>query len=114
MTRSPRSIARIAVDLLGGDDAPAVVVDGALRACGSDPDLHLLLVGPQTVADGFIAALAEADRHRVSVSVSESVVAMSDSPVRAVRRNTTVRSAPELVYAGRADAMVSAGSSGAA
>jgi len=116
MTRSPRSssIARIAVDLLGGDDAPAVVVDGALRACGSDPDLHLLLVGPQTVADGFIAALAEADRHRVSVSVSESVVAMSDSPLRGVRRDTTVRAAAELVYAGRADAMVSAGSSGAA
>src|SRR4051794_37875859 len=102
MTRSPRSssIARIAVDLLGGDDAPAVVVDGALRACDSDPDLHLLLVGPQTVADGFIAALAESDRHRVSVSVSESVVAMSDSPLRGVRRDTTVRAAAELVYAG--------------
>src|SRR5690606_40806304 len=35
---------RIAVDLLGGDDAPAVVVDGALRALRADPDLHLLLV----------------------------------------------------------------------
>ena len=42
---------RIAVDLLGGDDAPAVVVDGALRAFGADPDLHLLLVGPPEVAD---------------------------------------------------------------
>src|SRR5438034_1031046 len=47
--------ARIAVDLLGGDDAPAVVVDGALHACSADPDLRLLLVGPSAVADEVFA-----------------------------------------------------------
>jgi glycerol-3-phosphate acyltransferase PlsX len=111
---SPLATARIAVDLLGGDGAPAVVVDGALRACGADPDVHLLLVGPQGVADEVIGALAESDRHRVSVSVVDAAVGMADSPLRNVRRETTVRCAAELIYAGRADAMVSAGSSGAA
>jgi len=57
--------ARIAVDLLGGDHAPAVVVDGALRACQADPALHLLLVGPVEAAGEVLAALAPADRVRV-------------------------------------------------
>jgi len=57
--------ARIAVDLLGGDHAPAVVVDGALRACQADPALHLLLVGPLEAAGELLAALDPADHHRV-------------------------------------------------
>ena len=57
--------ARIAVDLLGGDHAPAVVVDGALRACQADPALHLLLVGPVEAAGALLAALDPADHHRV-------------------------------------------------
>ncbi|MEU8612075.1 phosphate acyltransferase PlsX, partial [Actinoplanes sp. NPDC048791] len=58
--------ARIAVDLLGGDHAPAVVVDGALRACQADPSLQLLLVGPPEAADALRRALAPADRDRVT------------------------------------------------
>jgi len=58
--------ARIAVDLLGGDHAPAVVVDGALRACQADPALKLLLVGPVEAADALLHALDPAERHRVS------------------------------------------------
>jgi glycerol-3-phosphate acyltransferase PlsX len=60
-------VARIAVDLLGGDGAPAVVVDGALRAIDADPELRLLLVGPPAVADGLLGALSESQRHRVTV-----------------------------------------------
>ncbi|WP_426510597.1 hypothetical protein ACPPVO_07970 [Dactylosporangium sp. McL0621] len=123
MTRSDRSphggqppsgVARIAVDLLGGDGAPAVVVDGALRACSADPDLHLLLVGPQEVADEVIGALPVTDRERVSVIVVDAAIGMAESPLRNIRRSTSVRAAAEAVYTGRADAMVSAGSSGAA
>jgi phosphate acyltransferase len=58
--------ARIAVDLLGGDHAPAVVVDGALRACQADPALQLLLVGPADAAGAVLAALDPADRVRVT------------------------------------------------
>ncbi|MFB9361016.1 phosphate acyltransferase PlsX [Actinoplanes nipponensis] len=59
-------MARIAVDLLGGDHAPAVVVDGALRACQADPALQLLLVGPPEAADALLRALDPAEHHRVS------------------------------------------------
>jgi phosphate acyltransferase len=81
--------ARIAVDLLGGDHAPAVVVDGALRAAEDDPALHLTLVGPADAADAVLDALRPAQRHRITV----------------VPGGTTA----EAVAAGHADALVSAG-----
>jgi phosphate acyltransferase len=106
-------IARIAVDLLGGDGAPAVVVDGALRACDADPDLNLLLVGPPEVAGELVAALPPADRGRVSVRPVRAVVGMADEPTGAKRPDTTVRAAVAAVADRSADAVVSAGASGA-
>ena len=108
-----RPPARIAVDLLGGDEAPAVVVDGALLACSADPDLHLLLVGPRDVADEALAALPAGDRVRVGVQVAYDAVGMADAPVRAARHETTVRAAVAAVASGAAQAFVSAGASGA-
>ncbi|WFE49846.1 MULTISPECIES: phosphate acyltransferase PlsX [unclassified Micromonospora] len=104
--------ARIAVDLLGGDDAPAVVVDGALRAMRADPDLHLLLVGPAEVADELIAELDPAQRVRVAVRPVRDVVGMADHP-SAARAESTVRAAVTAVRDGTADALVSAGATGA-
>ncbi|SDY55202.1 phosphate:acyl-[acyl carrier protein] acyltransferase [Micromonospora pattaloongensis] len=105
--------ARIAVDLLGGDDAPAVVVDGALRACRADPDLALLLVGPVEVADEIIRALPSRDRTRVAVRPVRDAVGMGDAPARAGRVETTVRAAVAAVAEGAADALISAGATGA-
>ncbi|MGC9666304.1 phosphate acyltransferase PlsX [Planosporangium sp. 12N6] len=106
-------VARIAVDLLGGDHAPAVVVDGALRACSADPRLHLLLVGPARVADEVLTMLPAADRDRVAVRDVTGVVGMADPPLRGVRTDTTVRAAAGALADGHADAVVSAGHSGA-
>ncbi len=86
---------RIAVDLLGGDHAPAVVVDGALQAYRSDPGLQLLLVGPSEVAGAVFDALDPADRNR------------------AARLPGSIGDAVQAVVAGLADAVVSAGSTGA-
>jgi glycerol-3-phosphate acyltransferase PlsX len=104
---------RIAVDLLGGDDAPAVVVDGALRALAADPGLHLLLVGPRQVADRVLHALGEADRQRVGVRVADAAVTMSDPPARASNPDTSLRVAALAHADGEVDAIVSAGASGA-
>jgi glycerol-3-phosphate acyltransferase PlsX len=104
---------RIAVDLLGGDGAPAVVVDGALRAFEADPDVRLLLVGPREVADELIAALPATERHRASVRPLLGAVSMTDPPQRGGRFDTTVRGAALAVAEGAADALVSAGSTGA-
>jgi glycerol-3-phosphate acyltransferase PlsX len=104
---------RIAVDLLGGDRAPAVVVDGALRAFSADPDLHLLLVGPPEAAGGLLHALSPADRARVRIRVAHDFVTMTDDPARAGRTDTTVSAAVAAVAEGAADALVSAGATGA-
>lgn len=104
---------RIAVDLLGGDDAPAVVVDGALRAFRADPDLRLLLVGPAEVADGLIAALIPADRDRVAVRPVREAAPMNGDPAVVVRSDSTIRAAVAAVVGEAADAVVSAGSTGA-
>jgi phosphate acyltransferase len=104
---------RIAVDLLGGDHAPAVVVDGALLASRADPELHLHLVGPSEVAGEVIAACPAADRHRFTVEVVNRAVGMADAPSRGARHDTTLRAGVSAVAQGRAKAFVSAGMSGA-
>ncbi|WFE30811.1 phosphate acyltransferase PlsX [Solwaraspora sp. WMMD791] len=115
---------RIAVDLLGGDGSPAVVVDGALRACRADPDLHLLLVGPPDVADEVRAALPTGQRHRITVRPIAAVGrsgrdgagrpdAAPTHPVRpGARPGSTIAASVAAVADGTADAVVSAGSSG--
>jgi glycerol-3-phosphate acyltransferase PlsX len=125
--------ARIAVDLLGGDQAPAVVVDGALRACQADPALQLLLVGPVEAAGEVLAALAPADRARVrsitapadradlaraTLGPDETGAAgqsAADRPTRAADSwvESGIRAAVLAVAQGHADAAVSAGNTGA-
>jgi phosphate acyltransferase len=89
------------------------VVDGALRALTVDPGLHLLLVGPRSVADEVLRALGPADRERVGVRVANGVVAMTDPPARAADSDTSLRVATAAHANGEVDAVVSAGSSGA-
>ncbi|MFC3385017.1 phosphate acyltransferase PlsX [Couchioplanes azureus] len=103
--------ARIAVDLLGGDQAPAVVVDGALRACQADPALQLLLVGPVEAADAVLAALGPEDRARVCAVAAPTGPHGRDRDVSSVESG--VRSAVLAVAQGLADAVVSAGNTGA-
>jgi phosphate acyltransferase len=104
---------KIAVDLLGGDDAPAVVVGGALQALAVDPELRLILVGPSEAADEVTHALAPADRVRVEARPAAGGVAMADPPVRGASGGTSIRLTAHAVATRDADAMVSAGSSGA-
>jgi glycerol-3-phosphate acyltransferase PlsX len=114
--------ARIAVDLLGGDHAPAVVVDGALRACQADPALHLILVGPAEAAGAVLAALDPADRGRVTTLAAPADRADLTRAARRVSRphrpaeswvESGVRAAVLAVAQGLADAVVSAGNTGA-
>lgn len=104
---------RVALDALGGDLAPVEQVKGALVAA-KDLGIEVLLVGPQETLQ------AELDRHPkhdgVSIVPSGGAISMKeDEIVRAVRQrhDASVNVAMSLVKEGAADAMVSAGNTGA-
>ena len=103
---------KIAVDAMGGDDAPEVVVQGALEAA-SKFGIHVILVGHETVLTGLLDAHA-ANGH-VSIHHCEDVVGMGESPLKALRKkkDSSIRVAFGLAKEGRADAVISAGNSGA-
>ena len=120
MTAAP---VRVAVDLLGGDHAPDLVVAGARRALAEDEALRVVLVGPPHLADDAVPIDGKAadggdpaSAARLSVVPATDAVSMGEHPVRAVRakRNASVRVTARLVRDGAADAMVSVGSTGAA
>ena len=105
---------RVALDLLGGDHAPASVVDGALLVLDRTPDVQVVLVGPVALAERLLVERGAAGR--VGLVAASQVVGMHEDPARGVRakRDATVRVAARLVRDGQADAMVSVGSTGAA
>ena len=104
---------RIALDAMGGDYAPAVTVEGAIEAVSESKDLAVVLVGNE--AD-IINELKGKDypASLISIRHASQVVEMGESPVTALRRkkDSSIKVAVELVKAGEADAMVSAGNSG--
>ena len=104
----------IAVDAMGGDDAPRHVVDGALDAA-RDVDLGVVLVGPAARIEAEMRRHPGADHSRVRLVEAPDVVAMDESPTAALRRKpgASIRIAAESVARGDADALFSAGHTGA-
>jgi glycerol-3-phosphate acyltransferase PlsX len=103
---------QIAVDAMGGDRAPGAVVDGAVQAARA-LGIGVTLVGPADVIG------RELSRHQPSgecrVIDAPDVIAMEESPLAAWRRKprSSIRVAVDLVAAGEAAAVFSAGHSGA-
>lgn len=102
----------IAVDAMGGDYAPQELVAGALTAVG-DGDLEVALVGHAAAIEPLLSG---ADVRRVRVVEADEVVAMDEPASTPVRRKprSSIRVAAELVRAGEADGLVTAGHTGAA
>ncbi|MDH3308331.1 MAG: phosphate--acyl-ACP acyltransferase, partial [Acidimicrobiia bacterium] len=103
-------MARVALDAMGGDHAPAETVAGAVAAAARGVDV--VLVGDHA------ALTAELAPHGVDMPIvhAAQIIAMGDNPARAIRDmpdSSIVRSA-KMVKSGEADALVSAGSTGAA
>jgi phosphate acyltransferase len=103
---------KIAVDAMGGDRAPAVVVEGAMLAA-RDVDAELVLVGNQeSVEQEFLRLAGKLPRFPI-VNASQTVT-MDESPSIALRkRASSMKVAFEMMKRGEAQAVVSAGNSGA-
>jgi glycerol-3-phosphate acyltransferase PlsX len=105
---------RIAVDAMGGDNAPLVNVDGAIAAA-REFGIATLLVGR---AAELTRLLEDSGYNGGQIEILDAaeVVAMDEHPVAALRkkRNSSIRVAANCVRDGRAEGLVSAGNTGAA
>lgn len=107
---------RIAVDAMGGDFAPREIVAGTLTAARTIPGLDkLYLVGNEAVLRQELARHGEVPG-LIEVRAASEVVGMDESPAVAIRRkkDSSISRAVDMVKAGGADGVFSAGSTGAA
>ncbi len=104
----------IAVDAMGGDNAPTEIVKGCVDAVNTRSDIKVMLVG---IADKIEAELAQHSypAEQIEIVPASEVIETAEPPVMAIRKkkDSSIVVALNLVKSGQADAFVSAGSSGA-
>lgn len=100
----------IAVDAMGGDNAPSVVLDGVEAALAADENLVVILCGPAEVVEPFAA-----HRERCVAQPTTEVISMAEHPANAVRtkKDSSIVVGCRLVKEGAAGGFFSAGSTGA-
>ena len=105
---------RIAVDAMGGDNAPYEIVVGALDAVKGNPDITVVLVGKEDEINKIIDEKTK-DRSGIEVVNATEVIEFDDVPTKAVRskKDSSLVVAMKLVKDKQADAFLSAGSTGA-
>jgi phosphate acyltransferase len=106
---------RIALDAMGGDKAPAMVVRGADLAVLRYPNLALSLVGDAAKIEPLVAATRYLKKARYEIVHTDKAISASEKPSVALRsgRGSSMRMAIDLVREGKADGIVSAGNTGA-
>ena len=105
----------VALDGMGGDHGPRVVVPAAKRALEKHPDLHLILVGDEKILSSYVRR-HHLDKHsRLHIHHTSQTVDMDESPSHALRnkKDSSMRVAINLVKQQEAEACVSAGNTGA-
>lgn len=105
---------RVAVDAMGGDNAPIEIVKGAVYAVIERQDIEVLLVGKEAIINQELSKY-NYDKNRIVVVNADDVITNDEAPVMAIRRkkDSSIVVALNLVKNGSADAFVSAGSTGA-
>jgi glycerol-3-phosphate acyltransferase PlsX len=102
---------KIAIDAMGGDFGPEPIMSGLVSALRNNNTFTAIAVGNQTQLEKLIPAQF---KNRVEILHTEDVIKMSDSATDALKRKeSTIYKAIDLVKEGNADAVVSAGHSGA-
>ena len=105
---------RVAVDAMGGDNAPVEMVAGAVEAVKKKPEIQVLLVGQEKTVQEELSKYTY-DKEKIQVVNASEVIATEEPPVNAIRKkkDSSIVVGMNLVKNGQADAFVSAGSSGA-
>lgn len=104
---------KIAVDAMGGDNAPFEIVKGAVEAV-NEFGSNIILIGPQETVEKELAKYTF-DKSKISVKNATEVISTDESPTNAIRRkkDSSIVVGLNLVKNGEASAFVSAGSTGA-
>ena len=105
---------KVALDVMGGDNAPVEMVKGAIDAINKRNDIKVLLVGQEEVVKKELAQYTY-NEEQIEVVHASEIIETAEPPVNAIRRkkDSSIVVAMNLVKHGEADAFVSAGSSGA-
>lgn len=105
----------LALDAMGGDHGPSVIVPAALAALQEYPQLHLILVGDENSIVSYLRKHHGINYPRLRVVHASQIVSMDEKPSHALRlkKDSSMRVAINLVKEGIAQACVSAGNTGA-
>lgn len=106
---------RIALDAMGGDFAPGPIVTGAVEAVQQIEGLTVVLVGDQERLESELAAVDASARERLPIVHASQAIGMEEKPVEALRkkRDNSISKCWGLLAKGEANAVVSAGNTGA-
>ena len=101
---------KIAVDAMGGDNAPQAIVEGVMLSKQDFPDIEFQLYGKEAEIKKYIT-----DEKNITIIHTDEKIASDDEPVKAIRRKKTASMvlAAQAVKNGEADAIFSAGNTGA-
>jgi glycerol-3-phosphate acyltransferase PlsX len=105
----------IAIDCMGGDHGPHVTVPAAIEFLGMYRDTSIVLVGLSDAINAELQSAGNVHSDRIRVHHAPEIVSMDESPLIALRgkKESSIRLAAELVKSGEAQALVSAGNTGA-
>lgn len=105
---------KVALDAMGGDNAPREIVKGAVEAVREDERIQVILIGKEALVQAELDRY-EYDKERIWVINADEVISNDEAPVMAIRqkKNSSIVVALNMVKKGEADAFVSAGSTGA-
>ncbi len=107
-------ITRVALDAMGGDNAPGEIVKGAIEAINTRDDIKVFLVGKPDLINAELKKYQYMS-NRVEVVEANEIIEMAEHPVAAIKKkkDSSIVVGMKLVKEGKADAFVSAGNSGA-
>ena len=109
-----QTITKVVLDAMGGDNAPAAPVQGAVDAVNARKDIKVILVGQEEVVKEELAKYTY-PKERIEIVNAPEVIEMAEPPVLAIRKKkqSSMVVGMNMVKQKQADAFVSAGSSGA-
>lgn len=109
-----QDVVKIAVDAMGGDNAPGQIIKGAVEAVNDRKDIKVFLVGKEDIINAELKQY-DFNANQIEVINANEVISNDEAPVMAIRRKkeSSIVVSLNMVKNGDADAFVSAGSTGA-